>query len=102
MDDWSVRQYAETKQELPVQLEYFVNDVQMIITNLIHETLQVNPRARPTARELEAVFARLLIPAQCSSSERESYLFSKIFEPLSKEIQADLVSTAYIPMLDRF
>jgi serine/threonine protein kinase len=92
VDDWTVRQYAE-KQKLLVPLEYFVKHIQILLTNMIHEMLQVNPRARPSVQELHAAFTRFLTSPQTPSSDDESSLFSRICQPLSDEIRADLEST---------
>ena len=86
-DDWAVRDYAERKQKLVVLLQYFVNEIQTPLTNLIHEMLQVNPRLRPTAQQLHAVFTNLLKPAPLTlTHESESPLFSKIYRPLSDNL----------------
>jgi serine/threonine protein kinase len=86
-DDWAVRDYAERKQKLVVLLQYFVNERQTPLTNLIHEMLQVNPRLRPTAQQLHAVFTNLLKPAPLTPThESESPLFSKIYRPLSDNL----------------
>lgn len=98
-DDWSVSQYEKRKQKPLVRLEYFVKEIQTPLTNLIYEMLEVNPRARPSAQELQAVFAKLLTFPHTPSSGIESFLFSKIFEPVSDEIKTDLENTTYVQII---
>jgi len=85
-DDWAVRAFVETKQKLVVRLEYFGNEIQTPLTNLIHEMLQVNPRLRPSALQLHAVFSDLLKASPGPRThESGSPLLSKIFQPLSND-----------------
>lgn len=94
-DDWVVRQYATKKLKLDVQLKYFVSDIQTLITNLIHEMLQVNPRARPNAQELHALFVILIDASSIPTLERDNPLLSKIRQPLHD----DRESSTYQPIV---
>lgn len=61
----------------------------VVLTNLIHEMLQVNPKERPGASELHDLFNTLVdmstnaIVLEKSKCERNNALFSKICQPLS-------------------
>jgi serine/threonine protein kinase len=84
-DDWVVREYADRKQKLFVPSEYFANEIQIPLTNLIHEMLQVNPRERPSAKELHVVLMSLAsMPTPIFDTK--SPLFCKIYRPLSDAV----------------
>lgn len=93
-DDWTVRDYAARKKKLVIPLEYFAKEIQRPLANLIHEMLQVDPRARPSAHELLSVFNNLLTSSQIPRFENESLLFCKIYQPLLDDIE--LTSDLYV------
>lgn len=86
--DWSVRQYATKKLKLVVRLEYFFSDIKTLLTNLIHEMLQVNPRTRPNAQELHALFVILIDASSIPTLESDNLLLSKIRQPLQDDSES--------------
>jgi len=53
--DWAIREYATTKRNISVP----VNE-RPVIAHLIHQLLQVAPKARPTASQMLSIFATMV------------------------------------------
>lgn len=88
-NDWSVREYAVSKSKIIVPLDDTVeSEIRIPLTNLIHEMLRVNPRARPSAQDLKVLFTMFVenIPMTDGSP-----LLSKISRSLSADDEPDLV-----------
>ena len=68
-----------------VPLEGMVEtETRILLTNLIQELLQVNPRARPSAQELKALFNILIDNTPITTLKSGSPLLSKICRSLSR------------------
>jgi len=59
--DWNVGEYARSQIKLLIPLQRFVEaDTRVPLKNLVHEMLQIDPKRRPSAKDLCALFKVLM------------------------------------------
>lgn len=85
--DWAVLDYSVMRQKLVVRADDFVELSALTpLTNLIHQMLEVDPKDRPTARELHNLFTMLVAAgSEILAVENDNPLLTKILQPVSDE-----------------